>query len=91
MKIETNATEPNEVREICETAKMQSEIVDIICESEESYTEIAARLQDDENMEDYSDNDGTLEIWGVRHSGTSQQEYRIHVSTEKTNRRKLGL
>ena len=91
MKIETNATEINEVREICETAKMQSEIVDIICESEGSFLEIAERLQNDEDMEDYVNNDGIIEIWGTRHFGANEQEYRIHVCTEQAHSKKLGI
>jgi hypothetical protein len=91
MKIETNASEIDDVKEICGSAKMNSEIVEIVCESEESRDAIVACLKNDEDTEDYANNSGVMEIWGTSHFGSNEQEYRIHVMSEKTRRENLGL
>ena len=74
-----------------ESAKMNTEIVNLICEDQESFDEVSEMVSLDENNEDYVDNSGVLEIWGTRHLQCGNQDYRIHLFTEETQKLNLGL
>lgn len=56
-----------------------NEICTIVCNDHDEYTEIVGILQSNEDCTDYVDNDGEMDIWGVRHMQCGNADYRIHV------------
>lgn len=55
-------------------------IVTISCEDKESYNNICAYLQNDEDCEGYTENGNVYEHWGHRHMNCGTGTWRIHVT-----------
>jgi hypothetical protein len=58
---------------------MHTEICTIVCDTESEYTDVVAHLQNNEDCIDYVDNNGVMDVWGVRHINIGNAEYRVQV------------
>lgn len=91
MRIETNETDLSEVNLIALHAMRQDEIVEIVCDSRDSFDAFVDRLRYDENADDWVVNSGVVEIWGSLDNGSRNPDYRVHVMTRETEMKNLGM